>query len=263
LVISSALHISHLFDATLASCSQLCRQSRRTPGRPWSRNISTSLELFCPSAYSDPSALLLTTPFEVASENHCPGSRRFRTQGLATLSAALKPLSDPQELSFNSQHSWALPFKALLLSQGRNALSNTPAAPALSYKTLADFVPALQRFQLPEKAVLPFTAPRRISSGRSQLLSWAYDLSGSLMLGPMEKASPFLHAPHALKSSTPYEVDSHEPQGGPASNVRPLPLSRMPACLAFLTICICHLLKRSKACGLFFPLKDPTFLTKP
>jgi hypothetical protein len=50
-----------------------------------------------------------------------------RTQGLATLSAALAPI--PLGAVFQPQHSWASPFKALLLSCGRLALSSLPLRP--------------------------------------------------------------------------------------------------------------------------------------
>jgi hypothetical protein len=46
------------------------------------------------------------------------------------------------------------------------------SAPALSYKTSSGLVPTLQRVTPTEKAV-PLYCPRRTSSGRSRLLSWA------------------------------------------------------------------------------------------
>jgi hypothetical protein len=141
LVISSVSHTFRLFDATSASRSQLCRLSHRTPGRPWSHEKSTSLELLCPSASPDSSALLITTPADVASENHCPGPRKSHPQGLATLAVVSAPLESlgilfqfPTLLGFALQSFSPLPGSeySLEYSCRSGALLQNPHGPCTS-----------------------------------------------------------------------------------------------------------------------------------
>jgi hypothetical protein len=131
---------------------------------------STSLELLCPSAFQDLKTLLCA-PLSKRPAGICPAHRKCRTQGLATLStvSALQTrgslFQPPTLLGFTLQSFFPLgepdePFG-----------SNVPLLRFLTKP--GSLVPALQRFDSPQEAVLLF-ATRRFSSGRSPLLSWAF-----------------------------------------------------------------------------------------
>jgi hypothetical protein len=161
----------------------------------------TSLKLFCPSAFPEPRAPFVASPFEEAFGRLCPASRRFRPQGLATLSAGLQ-LLDSLGASFNSQRSWAFPFGALLLLGGRWRVSPLPFALALSSKTF----PALDRRSgdlIPPRSRVPWS--RGFTSGRAFCSLGLWGLSGSPSAQARQKPSSFLPSPPVLCSSQPHD----------------------------------------------------------
>jgi hypothetical protein len=171
----------------------------------------TSLKLFCPSAFPEPRAPFVASPFEEAFGRLCPASRRFRPQGLATLSAGLQ-LLDPLGASFNSQRSWAFPFGALLLLGGRWRVSPLPFALALSSKTF----PALDRRSgdlIPPRSRVPFCCPEVLRRGGTFCSLGLWGLSGSPSASARQKASPFPPSPPVLRSLRPRDLKDPEPQG--------------------------------------------------
>jgi len=119
---------------------------------------------------------------------------------LATLSTASQ-LPKSSEASFSLQHSWDSPFKAFLLTRESNYFSVAPLRPCTFPKNLLGLPPVLQRF-IPTSKAVSLSAPRRFSSGRNLLLSWASDLSGSPADHSRKKASPFLPSLLVLRSHT-------------------------------------------------------------
>jgi hypothetical protein len=83
----------------------------------------------------------------------------------------------PSEASSSSQHSWASPYRAFLLSHEPVPLSKYPSAPALPYKTLPGLVPALQRLAH-KKSRAHLLLPRILSQGRTFCSLGLSDLLG-------------------------------------------------------------------------------------
>jgi len=116
-IVSSLVH----FDATSASSPFLCRKSsglRSTSTRP-TRSL---LELSCPSAFPDQSALLLTIPSASRSKStaqvlESPTPRVWLPSRWCQPSLILGSL-------FHSLRSWASPFKAFLQCHGRIKVSS-------------------------------------------------------------------------------------------------------------------------------------------
>jgi hypothetical protein len=77
--------------ATLASCLFKPRTSTtiglQSPSSPWPQH-TPRLSFLAPQHLPEPLALLVTPPFEEASDQVCLPDRKSRTQGLATLAAA-------------------------------------------------------------------------------------------------------------------------------------------------------------------------------
>jgi hypothetical protein len=201
----------------------------------------TSRKLLCPSAFPDSRAPFFTSPFEEAFGRLCPASRRFRPQGLATLSTACK-LLDSLEISFNLQRSWTFPFGALLFLSGRLRVSPFPFAPALSSKTFRPWTGApticshseavslaTPRFYVGARpsAPLGFGASQALpplGPGKNRLLS-------CLPLPFFPLLNLTIEKNRNLRGSSPERLGSLPPKGA-------------PACLAFPTDCVSHLLKR-------------------
>ena len=116
-------------------------------------NLSPSLELSAPTAFPDQNTLLCTLSYlRKRPRCLCPTSWKSHPQGLATLSMMSAP-SDPGKSLSTPNTPGVRPSKPYSSPVIEKSLSNSPAAPALSYKTLPDFVPVLQRFPPTEKAV--------------------------------------------------------------------------------------------------------------
>jgi hypothetical protein len=92
-------------------------------------------------------------------------------------------LQKPWGTSLSSQHSWASPFKALLLPHEPVPLSKYPSTPALSHKTLTGLVPALQRLAHKESRA-HLLLPRSLSQGRTNC-----SLGLSDLLGPLHRST--------------------------------------------------------------------------
>jgi len=112
------------------------------------------LELSCPSAYPDEMTLLFTT-LRLAFPVRCSDPEKFRSQGLATLSAIL---AIPSLGTLHPQRSWASLFKAFLHLGDRIGVSPHSLRSCAFPENLSGFLPALQRFTLTKTAV-PFLAP--------------------------------------------------------------------------------------------------------
>lgn len=126
-------------------------------------------------------------------KSFCPAFSQDPPQGLATLSWASEVLHT-LEASFSPQHSWASPFKALLLPGDRKKVSLLLSALALPYKT---FQALYRRFSglLPPEKPCSFLHPdvlRRVGASCSLGLS---NLSGSPSADPPKRASPSLRSP--------------------------------------------------------------------
>jgi hypothetical protein len=170
---------------------------------------STSLELFCPSAFQDSKALLFASL--EASGRRCPAYRKCRTQGLATLStvSALQTrgslFQPPTLLGFALQS---------FLPHGEPTDSFESISPLLRFPIKpCSLMPALQRFTPPHEAAL-LSATRRFSSGRSPLLSWAFRPFGFSHL-MTDEGSLFLSSFPSRPSSPSFlaERGSWDPRG--------------------------------------------------
>ena len=124
---------------------------------------------------------------------------KFRPQGLATLSTAFafRPLG----ISFNSQRSWASPFRALFLPGDRWDLSNHIVRSGAFLQNL----PALHRrfsgLISPRKPCLPHPGYLvRVEAACSHGLS---GLSGPLHLPPIRRASLSSNVPLVLSPLLP------------------------------------------------------------
>jgi hypothetical protein len=74
--------------------------------------------------------------------------------------------------------SWAFPFRAFLLLNGRNKVPPIPLRSCAFSQNLLGLVPALQRFHPTQKAVPSFCL-QRFRSDSGHLLSWAFSPLGS------------------------------------------------------------------------------------
>jgi len=175
--------VSLHFHATYASSTQPCRI--RSPS-----HVDNELCSYAPRvSFSALQHIRIKGPFFALPVSRkrlkylCPVSQKSHTQGLATLSVVSAPLNLgslfqlPTLLSFALQSFPPLPWSV-------DPFESYLSAPALSYKTLSDFVPALQRLPPTEKAVSLLLLTQRISLGQDLMLSWAF--------GPL-RSSPFLH----------------------------------------------------------------------
>jgi hypothetical protein len=86
---------------------------------------------------------------------------------------SLSPLGD-----LLSQHSWASPFRAFLLSHGRIGVSASSSPLRCFPRNPCGLLPALQRLT-PMKKAGPLFAPQRVRSGQGLVLSWAFWPLGS------------------------------------------------------------------------------------
>jgi hypothetical protein len=147
--------------------------------RPYAIKPSTSLELSRLSAFAAQSTLLFTPCLQEASGKQCPVSQKSHTQGLATLSVVSahseprKPLSVPNALRLR-------PSKPCSFLMIRSPSRMTLSVHALSYKTLSDLIPALQRLTPTRKAVLLLPLPRGLVWAGASCSLGLYDLLGSL-----------------------------------------------------------------------------------
>lgn len=146
----------------------------------------SSLELLCPSAFSDLETLLCI-PFGT-SKKCCPTPWKCHPQGLATLSVDSVPKST--EASFSSPRSWASPLEALLFHSDRFNVSIESFRSCTFVQNLFGLEPVLQRLDPAMKAV-PLFASGWIRSGWGPGFPRALDLSGFLSEANPQKASLF------------------------------------------------------------------------
>ena len=180
---------------------------------------------------------------------------------MATLStSSLVPT--PSEASFSSQHSWASPFRAFLLSGDRMDRSQ-PILPFLRFPTKPlGLVLTLQRVHPTEKAV-PLFATQRISPGRGLLLSWDLGASQALSPGkPARRSSPSPGSPLPLRSKRPLNLLNPESQGLRSFLARLLP-RKGAGLLDLPDPNNIHLFESSPAAAYFFSSKAPNPLRSP
>jgi len=207
------------FGATLSVLRPQAPPSPRVLGRPKPTPVGASLELRCPSAFQDPTALFCT-PFG-ASAARCPAPRKSRPRGLATLSAA--SAIGALGASFSPRRSWASPFRALLLHGDRKNLSASLFRPCAFARNLLGFEPALRRLGPTVKAV-PLLATRWIRSGRGPCSLGPSGLSGSPSAWRTQRASLPPDNPHGLGSPRPSRNGLARPSGRSRQTARHFPL---------------------------------------
>lgn len=119
--------------------------------------------------------------------------------------------------SFSLQRSWASLFRALLLQDDREILSNSSLRSGTSDSNPFGLNPVLQRLNLISKAV-PLFASQRIRSGRglSALLSFLTSRA-SPSKDLSRKSSPFSLSPFAPSRSKALQLSSGETLGFPLS----------------------------------------------
>jgi hypothetical protein len=160
-------------DATLSVFPSTLPLKKYDRCRRWPHLSSTSLELSCPSAYPAYSTLLRTPRSRKASENRLPWSSEVPHPGFGyplcgvSLRKPEKLLSAPNALRLRPSKLCSFPMIELTF---RWALS----APALSYETLADLVPTLQRLPPTGKAVpLYCSSEGLVRTGTNALLGFS------------------------------------------------------------------------------------------
>jgi len=126
--------------------------------------------------------------------------RKSHPQGLATLSVVSAP--EPLGASFSPRHSWASPFRALLLHSGRKSLSTPPFRPRALPRNLSGFGPAPRRFD-PTVEAVPLFATGWVRSGRGPCSPGLSGLSGSPSDCRIRRASLPPDCLHDVGSSRP------------------------------------------------------------
>jgi hypothetical protein len=123
-------------------------------------------------------------PFREASGSRCRDFRKYRPQGLATLTTVSAyprpwgPVSAPNALGLRPTELSSFP----VIEQSFRIILSVPA---LSYKTLSGLVPALQRLGPTEKAVPTRLLPEGLTRGRAGCSLGPSDLLGFLAPPPM------------------------------------------------------------------------------
>ena len=156
------------------------------------------------------------------------------------------PLSDPYALGL-------LPSKLCSFWGIEKTISISSLRSCTFLGNLTGLPPVLQRFLPPQKAV-SLIAPHGLGEVRTSCSLGLMDLSGFLSNDACTKMSLLCAAPLVLMSLSSHENSDPEPQGVGPSSDRHLPSKRVPARMAFLTICVRYLFGRSARRGLFFPL---------
>jgi len=197
------------FDATLASFTLKPRRQPVSLVDPKPRPSAPRLSFVAlqHSKTQEPFfSLLAERPGRVALR-----PRKSHPQGLATLSgaSALEPLG----ASLSPRHSWAPPFKALLLHSDRKNLSAPPLRPCAFSRNLLGLGPALRRLD-PTMEAVPLFATGWIRSGRGPCSPGPTGLSGSPSVFRIQRASL---PPDGL----PDVGSSHPSRDGIASSSRP------------------------------------------
>jgi len=207
------------FDATVASFA--LKPRRRTvslvdpkprPSAPRLSFVALQRSKIQESFFS----LLAERPGRVALR-----PRKFHPQGLATLSvaSALEPLG----ASFSPRHSWALPFRALLLHSDRKNLSALPLRPCAFPRNLLGFGPALRRVD-PTMEAVPLFATGWVRSGRGPCFPEPTGLSGSPSARRIQQVSLPPDDPPDVGSSRPSRNGVTPPSGLSRQAARHFPL---------------------------------------
>lgn len=120
-------------------------------------------------------------------------------------------LALPLEASFSPQRSWALPFRAFLLPDGRSGVSPRPAAPALSRETLTASRRRSSGF-LPPGKPYPLSLPEGLIRVGALALLGLRPL-GSSLRRTNRKASPLSAPLSSFDFPGPYGLGKRGPQG--------------------------------------------------
>jgi hypothetical protein len=184
------------FDATSAS-STLARCFKSEPSSTSAPTSSTSLELSCPSAFPDPTALLFA-PVAKSVRTALPCSPKVPCSGFGyplhgvSPSNPWEPLSTPNTLGLRPSEPFSSPGIEM-------TLSSLSSAPALSYQTSPAWYRRSSGFLPPEKPS-SFTRPGGLVRVGGSCSPGPSGLSGSPTEKPTRKASPFSGSPLALNA---------------------------------------------------------------
>jgi len=167
--------------------------------------------------------------------------RKSHPQGLATLSvaSALEPLG----ASFSPRHSWASPFRALLLRGDRGNLSASLLRPCALSRNLLGFGPALRRVD-PTAEAVPLFATGWIRSGRGPCSPGPAGLSGSPSAGRIRQVSLPPENPRGVGLSRPSRNGVAAPSGPSQQAARRFP-SRDAGLSGLSAARLSHPLRRS------------------
>jgi hypothetical protein len=155
----------------------------KVPRRRWPSSSSTSLEFRGPTAFPD-RAPFLSLFFRKASGSRCRDFRKCRPQGLATLSTVSANPRPGGCFSTPDAHGLR-PAELFSFSVIGQFFRIVLSVPALSYKTLSDLVPALQRLDPTKKAAPTRLLPEGLTRGRACCSLGPSGLLGSLIPRPM------------------------------------------------------------------------------
>jgi hypothetical protein len=190
---------------------------------------SSSLELLCPSAFFGPGYPSSHPLRDVRKALLCsPGCSTLRVW----LPSRWLPSSGPSGTYFSPQRSWASPLEAFLSHSDRRNVSTSPLRSCASRQNLLGFDPALQRFP-PAMRAVPLFATGSIKSGRGPGSLRASNLSGSLFVPRLEKASLLSDPPLGIVSRQPSRTAFDSPSGSLPQDRPGFSHHRAPACLAF------------------------------
>jgi hypothetical protein len=177
------------FDATSASFPLERRSPTRVSCRPWSafeKHLALSARPFSISGSRAPSF----HPLSRASGSRLPCAPKVPSLGFGY---PFDGIQDTRSLGayFNSQRSWASPFKALLRLDDREMLSHPSFRSRAFLENLMSLLSAPQRFNPTEPAV-PFDAPQVVGPGQGRLAFLGFRVSRAFLPPDQGKGfSPF------------------------------------------------------------------------
>lgn len=142
----------------------------------------------------------------------------------------------PVKASFSSRRSWVSPFRAFLPAGNRKTLSDPSLRSCVSLENLSAFYRRFNGF-IPPAEPSSFLLPEGLVRVGLVCSLGLCDLSGfSLSRFSKKKLLPFSFPFSFLRFKPLSESKSLKPQGLSNQPLGSLPISRAPACLAFLAV---------------------------
>jgi hypothetical protein len=175
-----------------------------------------------------------------------PLSKRLRSLSLLLKSATFRvwlpslrfsQLFQPSGASFNSQHSWAFPYRALFLLHGRYVLSKIALRSCAFSKNLEGLLAGASAVSSRGKSCPPHCVPNFSFGSEAPALPGFGPLRYSPYIYPL-KVFYSLRSPLDLSFSALCSTNSDDPQGFSADEVSFFPF-RMLTYLAFLPTSFC------------------------